>query len=231
MSSLPGSLQNLLTNPLSVWIGSHGCAGQGSPLTVRSPIDGQILASFNAAAPADADSVTAAATTAFHQWKLVPAPVRGELVRRFGQLLRVHQQDLAQLVTLECGKILPEALGEVQEMIDICDFATGLSRQLHGLTIASERPQHRMLEQWHPLGPVAVISAFNFPVAVWAWNAALALVCGNTLIWKPSEQTPLTAIACQQLLLLAAADMPEVPAAVSTVLAGDAAVGEALARD
>ena len=231
MSSLPGSLQNLLTNPLSVWIGSHGYAGQGSPLTVRSPIDGQILASFNAAAPADADSVTAAATTAFHQWKLVPAPVRGELVRRFGQLLRVHQQDLAQLVTLECGKILPEALGEVQEMIDICDFATGLSRQLHGLTIASERPQHRMLEQWHPLGPVAVISAFNFPVAVWAWNAALALVCGNTLIWKPSEQTPLTAIACQQLLLLAAADMPEVPAAVSTVLAGGAAVGEALARD
>ncbi len=138
-------------------------------------------------------------TRRFTNWRNVPAPRRGELVRLFGNALRDHKDDLARLVTIECGKPLSEGLGEVQEMIDICDFAVGLSRQLHGLTIASERPGHRMMEQWHPLGPTLVISAFNFPVAVWAWNAALALVCGNSVIWKPSEKTPMTAVAVQTI--------------------------------
>ena len=141
------------------------------------------------------DFACASAEAAFQIWRTIPAPRRGELVRLLGEELRAEKQRLARLVTLEAGKILSEGLGEVQEMIDICDFAVGLSRQLYGLTIASERPDHRMMEQWHPLGPVAIISAFNFPVAVWAWNAALALVCGDPVIWKPSEKTPLTA-AC-----------------------------------
>ncbi|MFJ5489614.1 aldehyde dehydrogenase family protein, partial [Hansschlegelia beijingensis] len=165
---------------------------------------------------------------AFPVWRDTPAPVRGELVRLFGEELRAHKAALGRLVTIECGKILSEGLGEVQEMIDICDFAVGLSRQLHGLTIASERPDHRMMENWHPLGPVGIISAFNFPVAVWAWNAALALVCGDPVIWKPSEKTPLTALACQALFQRAAARFGHAPENLSSVLIGGGEIGAAL---
>ena len=173
-----------------------------------------------------------AAQDAFLKWRLVPAPKRGEFVRRIGEKLRARKADLGALVSIEAGKITAEALGEVQEMIDICDFAVGLSRQLYGLTIASERPGHRMMEQWHPLGVVGVITAFNFPVAVWAWNAMLALVCGDTIVWKPSEKTPLTAVACQNILqevIRESSDL-NVPDAVSNVIIGDAtSVGEPLA--
>ena len=145
--------------------------------------------------------------TAFAEWRSTPAPVRGNLVRRLGELLREHKAELGALVSIEAGKIRSEGLGEVQEMIDICDFAVGLSRQLHGLTIASERPGHRLMETWHPMGPCAVITAFNFPVAVWSWNAALALVAGNPVLWKPSDKTPLTALACDTLARQAATDV------------------------
>ncbi len=164
-----------------------------------SPIDGAELVRVSYDNAASVEKKIAASAEAFKQWRDVPAPRRGELVRVFGEELRANKEQLGKLVTLEAGKILQEGLGEVQEMIDICDFAVGLSRQLYGLTIASERPGHRMMETWHPAGPVAVISAFNFPVAVWAWNAALALVCGDSVIWKPSEKTPLTALATQAL--------------------------------
>ena len=156
----------------------------GGGLISHSPIDGAVIGRVTAGDP---ESACARAAEAFEQWRSVPAPVRGELVRLLGEELREAKPVLAKMITLEAGKIMPESLGEVQEMIDICDFAVGLSRQLYGLTIASERPEHRMMEQWHPLGPVLVISAFNFTVSVWAWNAALALVCGNPVIWKPSE--------------------------------------------
>jgi len=161
----------------------------------------------------------------------VPAPRRGELVRLYGEKLRAHKEELAQLVTRECGKILTEGRGEVQEMIDICDFAVGLSRQLYGLTIASERPNHVMQENWLPLGPVGIISAFNFPVAVWSWNAALALVCGDSCLWKPSEKTPLTALACQHLFEEVAADFPEAPDGLSQVILGGIVQGEQLVDD
>ena len=164
----------------------------------RTPITGGSLGP--AGSTADVDAAVERATAAFQQWRVMPAPVRGELVRRLGELLRQHKDDLGELVSLEAGKIRSEGQGEVQEMIDICDFAVGLSRQLYGLTIASERPGHRLMEQWHPLGPCGVITAFNFPVAVWAWNAALALVCGDPVVWKPSDKTPLTAVACDALL-------------------------------
>jgi aldehyde dehydrogenase (NAD+) len=173
----------------------------------------------------------AQAAQAFRAWREVPAPRRGELVRLLGEELRANKQQLGRLVSLEAGKILQEGLGEVQEMIDICDFAVGLSRQLYGLTIASERPGHRMMEQWHPIGPVAVISAFNFPVAVWSWNAALALVCGNPVLWKPSEKTPLTALATQALFERAVKRFGEAPAHLSQVALGLREAGEALARD
>ena len=170
-------------------------AATGSPVTgptleVHSPIDGSLLASFPGASPGEVADVVEAAVEAFSAWRSVPAPRRGELVRRIGEQFRRHKSDLAALVSWEVGKITQEALGEVQEMIDMCDFAVGLSRQLYGLTIASERPRHRLAEQWHPLGPVGVITAFNFPVAVWAWNAMLALVCGDAVVWKPSEKAP-----------------------------------------
>lgn len=168
-------------------------------LTVRSPIDGGIIGKIQQQKKAAVGPAVAKSMAAFHQWKAVPAPVRGELVRLLGEELRAAKEDLGKLVTLEAGKILSEGLGEVQEMIDICDFAVGLSRQLYGLTIASERPGHHMREVWQPLGPVAVISAFNFPVAVWSWNAALAFVCGDPVIWKPSEKTPITALACGKI--------------------------------
>ena len=196
-----------------------------------SPVDGSNIGSVPTASASDMDAACTKATAAFHNWRAVPAPRRGELVRLFGNALREDKEKLARLVTIECGKPLSEGLGEVQEMIDICDFAVGLSRQLHGLTIASERPSHRMMEQWHPFGPTLVISAFNFPVAVWAWNAALALVCGNSVIWKPSEKTPLTAVAVQAIFERAAAEFGDAPAHLSQLVQGGRDVGAALVAD
>ena len=201
-------------------------------LPVSSPIDGGSIGSVQPATPDEARESIERADAAFRAWRAVPAPRRGELVRIFGTRLRVHKAALARLVTIECGKPLSEGLGEVQEMIDICDFAVGLSRQLHGLTIASERPGHRMMESWHPLGVVGVISAFNFPVAVWAWNAALALVCGNPVIWKPSEKTPLSALAVQAILEEALGEFgTDAPPGLSSVLIGAADIGEILVDD
>ena len=174
------------------------------------------------------EAIFANAKTAFKAWRIVPAPRRGELIRLLGEELRAAKADLGALVSWEAGKITSEGLGEVQEMIDICDFAVGLSRQLYGLTIASERPGHRMMETWHPAGPVGVISAFNFPVAVWSWNAALALVCGDPVIWKPSEKTPLTAMACQKIFERALARFGDAPDNLLQTLIGRAALGEAL---
>jgi aldehyde dehydrogenase (NAD+) len=200
----------------------------GGDLPVVSPIDGKPLAQLRTQGADEVAAAVAAAQRAFVQWRLVPAPRRGELVRLFGETLRAHKAQLGRLVTIETGKILQEGLGEVQEMIDICDFALGLSRQLYGLTMASERPGHRMMETWHPLGVVGVISAFNFPAAVWAWNAALALVCGDPVVWKPSEKTPLTALACQALFERAATRFGQAPEALSQVIVGTREAGMAL---
>jgi len=200
------------------------------PLTVTTPVDGSVLAHIRPHTAQQVDAALGAASAAFDRWRDVPAPQRGRLVRRFGELLFEHKEDLATLVTLEAGKIPSEALGEVQEMIDICDFAVGLSRQLYGRTMPSERPGHRLMETWHPLGVVGVISAFNFPVAVWSWNTAIALVCGDPVVWKPSEVTPLTALACDALLRRAATDVGA-PDGLHHVLLGDATVGEALVDD
>jgi aldehyde dehydrogenase (NAD+) len=199
-------------------------------LVARTPVTGGELARLRAHSPAEVADTVAAAQDAFREWRVVPAPVRGAFVRELGELLREHKDDLGALVSVEAGKIRSEGLGEVQEMIDICDLAVGLSRQLHGLTIASERPGHRMMEQWHPLGVVGVISAFNFPVAVWSWNAALAFVCGDAVVWKPSEKTLLTALACQALAR-EAARRTGAPAAISSIVLGGAEVGEALVDD
>ena len=204
-------------------------ADGGQP--VRGPIDGAVLTHVAYDDAREIEAKVAAACRAFEAWRVVPAPRRGELVRLFGEELRAAKADLAALVTLEAGKIASEAAGEVQEMIDICDFAVGLSRQLHGLTIASERPGHAMRETWHPLGPVAVISAFNFPVAVWAWNACLALVCGDPVIWKPSEKTPLTALATHAILQRALARFEDAPEGLACVVQGGRDAGERLARD
>ncbi len=197
-----------------------------------SPIDGQKIGAAPLTPASDMDQIAARSVAAFEQWRKVPAPVRGEFVRLLGEELRAHKEDFGRLVTIESGKILSEGLGEVQEMIDICDFAVGLSRQLYGLTIASERPDHHMREMWHPLGPVGVISAFNFPVAVWCWNAAIALVCGDSLVWKPSEKTPLTALACQKLFDRAAEKFKKaghtIPDHLSQVIIGERDLGEAL---
>ncbi|TWT12565.1 aldehyde dehydrogenase family protein [Reyranella sp. CPCC 100927] len=204
----------------------------GGALAVRTPISGEIIAQVHETSPADAQAVIAQAQAAFLHWRHVPAPRRGELVRLLGEELRRAQDDLGRLVTLETGKILSEGRGEVQEMIDICDFAVGLSRQLYGLTIASERPNHRMMETWHPLGVCGVISAFNFPVAVWSWNAALALVCGDPVVWKPSEKTPLTALATQAILDRAMARFgSDAPQGLSSLLLGGPALGEILTDD
>jgi aldehyde dehydrogenase (NAD+) len=200
----------------------------GGSRRVASPITGETIARVHDSGADDCARTIAAAHAAFLVWREVPAPRRGELVRLLGEELRAAKADLGLLVTLEAGKTLSEGLGEVQEMIDICDYAVGLSRQLFGLTIASERPDHRMMETWHPLGVVGVISAFNFPVAVWSWNTALALVCGDSVVWKPSEKTPLTALAVQALFERAAARFGEVPAGLSSVLIGGREVGEAL---
>ncbi len=214
----------------AIAVGRRWREGSGDSLLVRSPIDGSQLACFPAAGPDDVPGVVGAAVEAFRAWRAVPAPRRGEFVRRIGEQFRQHKPDLAALISWEAGKITQEALGEVQEVIDICDFAVGLSRQLYGLTIASERPRHRLAEQWHPLGPVGVITAFNFPVAVWAWNAMIGLVCGDPVVWKPSEKTPLSAIACQSILQRVLAEMPEVPPAVTNLIVGlGADVGRALA--
>ncbi|MBB5744598.1 L-piperidine-6-carboxylate dehydrogenase [Brevundimonas variabilis] len=211
-------------------VSAHVWADGGLP--TRSPIDGSSAGSLAQASPADVDTALTQASSAFAAWRRVPAPRRGELVRLLGEELRAAKADLAMLVTLEAGKIVSEGLGEVQEMIDICDFATGLSRQLHGLTMPSERPGHHMRETWQPLGPVGVISAFNFPVAVWAWNAALALVCGDPVIWKPSEKTPLTALATQAVFDRAVACFgPDAPPHLSQVLIGGREIGERLAAD
>ena len=212
-------------------LGLDAAARSAGPLVSRSPIDGRVLGSVNVALPVDAIGCIDQAQEAFVQWRMVPAPVRGELMRRFGLELRAHKDELGRLVTLESGKILAEGQGEVQEMIDICDFAVGLSRQLYGLTIASERPGHRMMETWHPLGPVAVISAFNFPVAVWAWNFALALVCGDSVIWKPSEKTPLCALACQSLFDRVVANFDQAPPHLSQLILGARDVAAPLLDD
>jgi aldehyde dehydrogenase (NAD+) len=203
----------------------------GGTLQARSPIDGQVAGHLVEADAAATTATITRAAAAFEAWRLVPAPRRGELIRQFGDVLRSHKSELGRLVSLEAGKILQEGLGEVQEMIDICDFAVGLSRQLYGLTIATERPGHAMRETWHPLGVVGIISAFNFPVAVWSWNAALALVCGNSVVWKPSEKTPLTALVTQALFERAAAGFADAPRHLSSLVIGGRAAGEALVDD
>jgi aldehyde dehydrogenase (NAD+) len=199
-------------------------------LPVHSPVTGGEIARLRSHSPAEVTEIVGRAQSAFAQWRTVPAPVRGSFVRELGELLRQHKDDLGALVSIEAGKIRSEGLGEVQEMIDICDLAVGLSRQLFGLTIASERPGHRMMEQWHPLGVVGVISAFNFPVAVWSWNATLAFVCGDPVVWKPSEKTLLTALACQALAA-EAARRAGAPEDLSAVVLGGASVGAALVDD
>lgn len=201
-------------------------------IEVFSPIDGNSLGAVSAHNVKDVDAVAEKAQAAFEQWRKVPAPVRGEFVRLLGEELRKSKDDLGKLVTIECGKIYSEGLGEVQEMIDICDFAVGLSRQLSGITMGSERPEHHMREVWHPIGPVGVITAFNFPVAVWSWNASLALVCGNSMVWKPSEKTPLTALACKSVFDRTVEKFKaaghDVPDGLLQVVLGEADVGQAL---
>jgi L-aminoadipate-semialdehyde dehydrogenase len=203
--------------------------GGGSPLAVHSPIDGRLLAHVPTHTTSELSAMIEQAAAAFAVWRTVPAPRRGELVRRIGEKIRLHKTELAELISWEVGKITQESLGEVQEMIDMCDFAVGLSRQLYGLTIASERPGHRLMEQWHPLGPVGVISAFNFPVAVWAWNAMLGLVCGDSVVWKPSEKAPLCALACQRIAAEAMSELADIPAGLLHVAIGGRELGQALA--
>ena len=204
--------------------------GSGAVISSHSPIDGALLGTVSTSSIEDYEKIMESAETAFKAFRKIPAPKRGDLVRQLGNKLRDKKTALGQLVSLEMGKSLQEGLGEVQEMIDICDFAVGLSRQLHGLTMHSERPEHRMYEQYHPLGIVGVISAFNFPVAVWSWNVALAWVCGNVCVWKPSEKTPLCGIACQKIIaeVLSENEMPE---GISCLINGDAEVGKWMAED
>ncbi|MBK9442240.1 MAG: aldehyde dehydrogenase family protein [Comamonadaceae bacterium] len=220
----------MFVNSLLQELGVAGDAITEGNLPVYSPVDGALMGQVQAAGLAEAGSTVECAHSAYLRWRQVPAPQRGELVRLLGEELRAQKRALGQLVTLEVGKVASEGLGEVQEMIDICDFAVGLSRQLHGLTIASERPGHRMMETWQPLGVVGVVTAFNFPVAVWAWNAALALVCGNALVWKPSEKAPLCALAVQALFERACLRFaqPELTRDLSQLLLGLADVGQAL---
>ncbi|UXA14912.1 aldehyde dehydrogenase family protein [Mycobacterium sp. SMC-8] len=225
--ALRARVQDALT-AVGATVDLRAAGAEGLPAS--TPISGDVLFTVPAATASDADAAISAAAEAFSTWLVTPAPVRGALVARLGQLLVEHKTDLATLVTIEAGKITSEALGEVQEMIDICEFAVGLSRQLYGRTIASERPGHRLMENWHPLGVVGVITAFNFPVAVWAWNTAVALVCGDTVVWKPSELTPLTAVACQALLERACTDVGA-PAAVGRLVLGEREIGETLVDD
>ena len=202
----------------------------GNYIESYSPVDGQLIGKVSVTTRDEYEQVVATAQEAFKSWRLMPAPLRGEIVRQYGNALRDHKEALGKLVSYEMGKSLQEGYGEVQEMIDICDFAVGLSRQLYGLTMHSERPLHRMYEQWHPLGVVGIISAFNFPVAVWSWNAMIAMVCGDVNVWKPSEKTPLCSVACQNILqdVLKTNDVPE---GVSCIINGDYKVGEYLTTD
>ncbi len=217
-------------------LNSGVCAGEwikspsGGELISFNPSTGEPIARVLTASREDYERAVTRAQETFQRWRLVPAPQRGEFIRRLGNALREHKQDLGLLVTLEVGKIRSEGTGEVQEMIDMCDFATGLSRQLYGLTLASERPQHRLFEQWHPLGVAGILTAFNFPIAVWAWNAALAAVCGDTCVWKPSPLAPLTAIAVQNIVNRVSADVGIDPVFHLCIGAGTA-VGEWMAQD
>ena len=231
-SAATGSVRGACTATLRAGHGGSALGVEpGEPRAARQHADHRRGAVLRRQTSAEqADHTVADAAEAFSAWRRTPAPVRGALVARLGELLTAHKNDLATLVTVEVGKIGSEALGEVQEMIDVCQFAVGLSRQLYGRTIASERPGHRLLETWHPLGVVGVITAFNFPVAVWAWNTAMALVCGDTVVWKPSELTPLTALACQALIGRAAADVGA-PPAVSGLILGGRELGELLVDD
>jgi len=221
--TIQSEVQTLLTQ-----LGVPASAYTNGNLTARTPLTGEVIAQLPTISAADATQAIAQAHNAFLEWRTVPAPRRGELVRLLGEELRAEIDPLGRLVTIESGKLLSEGRGEVQEMIDICTFATGLSRQLAGLTVPSERAKHRMMETWHPLGVVGVISAFNFPVAVWSWNAALALVCGNAVVWKPSEKTPLTALATQAIFNRAAKKFGDIPQGLATLLIGDATVGQQL---
>src|SRR6218665_4034372 len=212
-------------------LGVPRAASPGGALPVRSPITGETLGAVPQSTPAQVAAAIGRAQAAFLEWRNLPAPRRGELVRLLAQELRAARDELGGLVTLEAGKIPSEGQGEVQEMIDICDFAVGLSRQLYGLTIATERPGHRMMETWHPLGGCGVITAFNFPVAVWSWNAALALVCGNAVVWKPSEKTPLTALATLAIARRALERLGGAPAGLLELIVGQRATGQALVDD
>ena len=202
----------------------------GDVLDSFSPVDGRLIGKVKCSTAEDYERVIASAIDAFKSWRMVPAPKRGEVVRQFGDKLRVHKEALGKLVSYEMGKSYQEGLGEVQEMIDICDFAVGLSRQLHGLTMHSERPGHRMYEQYHPLGVVGIISAFNFPVAVWCWNTALAWICGDVCVWKGSEKTPLCSVACQNLFTEVAKEN-NLPEGISCIVTGDYKVGEMMTTD
>ena len=225
-------LKQLKVNKLNSGTGTglKWLESKGEKLDSYSPVDGKIIASVYSTTKSDYEKVVKTAQKAFEEWRMMPAPKRGEVIRQMGDQLRKFKQPLGELVSFEMGKSLQEGLGEVQEMIDICDFAVGLSRQLHGLTMHSERPGHRMYEQYHPLGIVGVISAFNFPVAVWSWNAMLAWVCGDVCIWKPSEKTPLTALACQNIIqdVLKKNNVPE---GVSCIINGGREVGEWMSAD
>jgi aldehyde dehydrogenase (NAD+) len=228
---IDSALQALGINPINEGssTGSNNF-GSGELLASYSPVDGALIAKVKTTSSADYEKVMTAATSAFLTWRNVPAPQRGEIVRQFGEKLRELKKPLGKLVSYEMGKSYQEGLGEVQEMIDICDFAVGLSRQLHGLTMHSERPGHRMYEQYHPLGVVGIISAFNFPVAVWAWNTALAWICGDVCVWKPSEKAPLCGIACQHI----AADVfkaNHLPEGISCLINGDYKVGQMMTQD
>lgn len=229
---------NIETSLLELGIQKHNLGSStgrnffasGDELASYSPVDGELIGTVKTTTLVDYEKVIAAAQEAFKYWRTLPAPKRGEIVRQFGEKLRNHKQALGRLVSYEMGKSLQEGLGEVQEMIDICDFAVGLSRQLYGLTMHSERPGHRMYEQWHPLGVVGIISAFNFPVAVWAWNSALAWICGDVCIWKGSEKAPLCAVACQHIWNEVATEN-NLPEGISGIITGDIRVGEMLVND
>ena len=210
--------------------GQSGFFGAGEAIQSFSPADGHHIASVTTANREDYEKIMQTASSAFKLWRKIPAPKRGEIVRQFADKLRIKKADLGRLVSYEMGKSYQEGLGEVQEMIDICDFAVGLSRQLHGLTMHSERPEHRMYEQWHPLGIVGIISAFNFPVAVWSWNTALAWVCGNVCVWKPSSKTPLCAVACQKIWN-EVAEENNLPEGISCLMVSNAKTGELMAED
>jgi aldehyde dehydrogenase (NAD+) len=223
-------LSELVSGKVASGVAAPGLpSAGGETIASEDPATGQVLGRVRGATPADYDAAVLAAADGFRAWRSRPAPKRGELVRKLGELLRAHKEPLGELVSREVGKVASEGLGEVQEMIDICDFAVGLSRQLHGLTIASERPHHRMMEQWHPMGPVAVITAFNFPVAVWAWNAALAAVCGDPVLWKPSPLAPLSALAVHRLCERAME--AEDASGVFNLVTGGAEIGAAMADD